>query len=387
MNKTIIGLGLSSLLALTACSDKETKVENPISCSNPAASKSILDSVLKKAKQSTLALNKEGWTITEATIDQVLSQVQIKIDSIRTDNQTDKKATCLATYTIDVPTTVLSRAQEGFGFWSEGGSSLVGNLEELNWTKDAASLKKNIQFTVQQTDDGKEVITDLDKSIEVSDGLSSLLIGYAAQEINAKMMAADDQNEKEYQEREAKLQALDDERTIAMVKEAKELNKFAHQNMNQAWQALPAAVRNELKGVQNAWNEKRQKDCRYNATASTDNTPSQALIVVKCDTDYVDNRTAELREIAGRYVNNEAADVENRLSSLKSQMNQTWGSLPKEVRETLQQEQKEWQNDTQSTCTSKRSQTADQDASQLIFNRCMAEEIKKRIANLKKFQV
>ncbi len=389
MNKFFIGVGISSLLALTGCMDKseDKQAENPISCTSAEATQSILDNIAKKAKQSALFAQGYEWSLSEEVMSQALSQLQIQITNIRTDVQSEKKATCLATYSIDVPSVIFKQANDGFAYWNEGEVNLTTNLAALNWVQEAASLNKNIQYTVQQTDDGKKVITELDKPSEVSDGLSNLLIGYGAYGFYTKMMEQDDKNEKEWAAREAQLQVLDDERTIAMVKESKELNRFAHQRMNQAWQSLPESVRKELLNVQNAWNEKRNKDCRYRATANTDNTPEQALIVIHCDTEYVDARTEELLSLASRYDNNEASEAEANLASVRSQMQQTWSSLPKEIRETLQQEQKEWQSDAEATCTSKRSQTADQESSRLIYNKCLADEIKKRIGVLKKFQV
>ncbi|MGO3859620.1 MAG: lysozyme inhibitor LprI family protein, partial [Neisseriaceae bacterium] len=81
------------------------------------------------------------------------------------------------------------------------------------------------------------------------------------------------------------------------------------------------------------------------------------------------------------------SSAEKQLSGLKTQMQQTWSTFPREVKDALQKEQQDWQTETQTICTSKRSQTEDQEASRLLFTQCMVAEYQQRIAALKKFQV
>ncbi len=390
MNKTLLGLGLTALLGLAACGGEEAKdkeAESPISCTNPEATQFLLDSVAKKAQQSTLALSNTEWTTSDSLVKSIWDQLQAKIDNIRTDSQTETKVSCVASYTVDVPIGVLKQAEQGYSFWMETDATLLPHLAEFGWSKDNSSLVKSIQYTVQKTDDGKKIITELDQPSQVTDGLSYLIAGHIAFDYYMKIYEAEDANEKEYAEHEAKLQALGDERTQAQVNEAKELNKFAHQRLNAAWNSLPEDVRQEMKAVQKAWNEKRASECRYNASANAERTPDQALIMVQCDSDMVNSRTEVLEDMASRYSNHALSSAEKQLSGLKTQMQQTWSTFPREVKDALQKEQQDWQTETQTICTSKRSQTEDQEASRLLFTQCMVAEYQQRIAALKKFQV
>ncbi|MBP6563090.1 MAG: DUF1311 domain-containing protein [Neisseriaceae bacterium] len=389
MNKLILGFGLSALFALAACGgeDKNTVVESPISCTNPEASQFLLDDISKKATQATYGLKNLGWDVSEEKINAILAQLQFKIDNIRTENQAEGKVSCLASYTIDLPASVLKQAEEGFEYWGDVDQSLMTTLSDYSWQKSGSALNKNIEYTIQQTDDGKKILTHLDQPNATADGLHYLLAGHLAYDYYAQAMAAEAENEREYAEREAQLQSLDDERVMATVNEAKELNKFAHQRLNAVWKALPDGVRTELTAVQKAWNEKRASECRYTASANAERTPEQSLIMVQCDTELVEDRTSFLESMARRHDNNALASAEKQLSGLKSQMQQTWATFPREVKEALQVEQNDWQSDTQTICTSKRSQTEDQEASKLLYTQCMVEETKKRIAVLKTFQV
>ncbi|MBP6115972.1 MAG: DUF1311 domain-containing protein [Neisseriaceae bacterium] len=389
MKKTVLGLSLSALLGLAACGGEtvEKAPVNPVSCTNPEATQFLLDSVAKKAEQSTLGLSSMEWSITEGMVQTVWQQLQAKIDNIRTEEQTDSKVSCVASYTVDVPAGVMKQAQEGYVFWMETDTSLLSQLDEFGWAKESSSLVKNIQYTVQQTDDGKKIITEQDKPSETIDGLAYLMAAHFAYDFYTKMFEAEDANEREYAEREAKLQVLDDERTMAKVKEAQEMNKFAHQRLNAAWNSLPEDVRNEMKGVQKAWNEKRDTECRYSATANAERSPEQSLIMVQCDNDMVASRTDVLEDIASRYSNNAQSTADKQLAGLKTQMQQTWSTFPREVKDALQKEQQDWLAETQTICTSKRSQTDDQEASKLLYAQCMVAEYQQRIAALKKFQV
>ncbi len=392
MKKILMGLGLSSLLALGACGEKagEDKVSaenNIISCSNAEVTQNILDTVLKNAKQSALANVRNGFQNGEALSAEAIGLITFSVDEIRTDSQTDNKASCLATYTMSVPTATFNQAEQGYRYWLESDGTLLGAIAEMGWSKEGSLLTKSIAYHVQKTDDAQKAVTTLDKPTNVSDGVAFVLTGYVASDSYQKMMDAEDRNEKEWQEREAKLQTLSDEATIAKIKEAKEVNKFAHQNLNAVWNGLPENIRKDMTSLQKAWNEKRESECRYNANANSDNVPEQALAMVQCDTDFVTNRTDVLNEVASRYVSGAMSTAEGDLAAQKSQMQQTWASLPKEVKETLQIEQAQWARDSDATCTSKRSQTANQEASRLIYTQCMAEETKKRIAVLKKYQI
>lgn len=391
MKKILLGLGMTALLGLAACGgetkEKEKEVENPISCTNPEATQFLLDSVAKKVAPSARSLSEGQWGISDAKISEVWQQLIAKVDNIRTEAQTETKVNCVASYSVEVPASIMKHAEEGYSYWMETDTSLLADMGEKGWSKEGSSLLKSIQYTVQQTDDGKKIITELDKSTETIDGLAYLIASTFAYDIYTKMFEAEDANEREYAEREAKLRALGDERTLAQVKEAKELNKFAHQRLNSVWNGLPENVRNEMLSVQKAWNEKRTSECRYNATANAESTPEQSLIMVECDTDMVESRSEVLENIASRYSNSAQSSADKQLSGLRTQMQQTWSTFPKEVKEALQKEQQDWQAETQTICTSKRSQTDDQEASKLLYAQCMVAEYQQRIAALKKYQI
>ena len=153
---------------LSAC-DKQMSASN---CSSEAAHKligqSIIDAVEKKASNEKYT-NTGEFVFDKAKIRASLAQLQISIDSVRTtkEDPNSSKKFCSGLLKVTIPTSMLADADQAKDLQNKSKISEVSRELDIDNNINVFT-KKDFEYSVQPTDNGKEIYVDSENTIWVS---------------------------------------------------------------------------------------------------------------------------------------------------------------------------------------------------------------------------
>ena len=167
MNIKILTLIFLSCLILSAC-DKQISKTN---CSSEIAHKlvrqTITDAVEKETSDEKYS-NTGRFIFDKAKIRASLDQVQITVESVRTtkEDPNSSKKFCSGVLKVTIPATILADADQSKEL--ENKPKISEDARELNIDNNINTFtKKDFEFSVQPTDDGKELYVESENTIWV----------------------------------------------------------------------------------------------------------------------------------------------------------------------------------------------------------------------------
>ena len=167
MNIKYLTLLLLSGFMLSAC-DKQISKTN---CSSEAAyklvSQTITDDVAKETSDEKYS-NTGKFIFDKAKIRASLEQLQITVESVRTtkEDPNSSKKFCSGVLKVTIPTSMLADANQSTEL--ENKPTISDNARELNIDNSINIFtKKDFEFSVQPTDDGKELYVESENTIWV----------------------------------------------------------------------------------------------------------------------------------------------------------------------------------------------------------------------------
>lgn len=236
-----------------------------------------------------------------AAVRATLSKLQISFENIRT-SKTDPNSTkvfCAATYKVVVPTDLFKNMNDGLGLMTPP-TSLNATATKYNFSVSSNSFNKEIEYSLQPTDDRKSIFSELTDAQSPSNFLQEAIAAtlikpiLEAKQANEAKAAADANAENLAQAQQQ--QELQAQQTQANLVSAQQENALAKNVLNQLWKLTPKDKQLELTLSQSAWVEKKKVDCSLEAASKSTDITQNEVDRLTCDTTRVKQRTEELKQ-------------------------------------------------------------------------------------------
>lgn len=242
-----------------------------------------------------------------------LANVQISFDAIRTTKKDPQssKVFCEGQTKIVFSPDLLQRANEARSMGGDGSISQLASVSLIDVSANVFS--KATEYSVQPTDDGTQVYTEMTNSKAISDFVAEVSMyailkplleakivadQKANMEALAKKAIEDERLRQENAAEVIRLATLKAEEEKVSMDSAMEENAASHANLNSLWNGrLDEEQRNIIMNAQRAWIKERNVKCEIEAVEETPEgaTPNQiALTRLECDTRETKKRTLEI---------------------------------------------------------------------------------------------
>ncbi|MBP8027720.1 MAG: DUF1311 domain-containing protein [Acinetobacter sp.] len=249
-------------------------------------SKTVSDIASKRVKE---LIDTENVTIDMGKLRSTLQQITFNVNDVRTNNSdpNSKKQYCVTEFVVKVPDQMVKDADAARAVYDENNIAQAAVLSDLSF--EANQLKKEIEYLVQPTDDGKKVYVTL----ENPDALAYFVRDIAVDSLvkTARQNAAEVAKQDEIK-RVAEEEAAAQEYQSVLISEAKTNLDKANENLNLVWNSTTKEVRSRLLDEQKIWLKKRELECKLESS----NSDNPEVYRINCETNMTTQRTSELRQ-------------------------------------------------------------------------------------------
>ena len=285
---------LCGALMLSGCDQVKTMTGSGVSCNNETAkelvvetfSKSISDAAGERVKQ---LISEENITIDMGKLRAALKQMTFNVNDVRTNSSdpNSKKEYCVTQFVVNIPAQMIKDADAARAVYEENNIAQSAVLSDL--TFESNQLKKELDYIVQPTDDGKKVYVTL----ENPDALAFFVRDIAVDSLlkSARQNAAE-VAQQEQMKQEAQAVADAEEYQSVLISEAKVNLDRANENLNLVWNATTKEVRSQLLDEQRLWIKKRDLECKL----ESNDTDNPEVYRINCETNITTQRTNELKQ-------------------------------------------------------------------------------------------
>ena len=285
---------ISCALSLSGCDQVQSITGQSVKCDNDTAKQLVVESFSKTVSEVASQRVKELIASENITIDMgklrsTLQQITFNVSDVRTNNSdpNSKKQYCVTQFVVKIPDQMVKDADAARAVYDENNIAQAAVLSDLSF--ETNQLKKEIEYLVQPTDDGKKVYVTLEnpdvRAYFVRDiAVDSLL---KATRQNAVEVAKQEEI-KRISEQEAAAQ----EYQSVLLLEAKTSLDQANENLNLVWNATSKEIRAQLLDEQKIWLKKRELECKL----SSNETDNPQLHRFNCEANMTTQRTSELRQ-------------------------------------------------------------------------------------------
>ncbi|KAB0653358.1 DUF1311 domain-containing protein [Acinetobacter bohemicus] len=249
-------------------------------------SKTVSDIASKRVKE---LIDTENVTIDMGKLRSTLQQITFNVNDVRTNNSdpNSKKQYCVTEFVVKVPDQMVKDADAARAVYDENNIAQAAVLSDLSF--EANQLKKEIEYLVQPTDDGKKVYVTL----ENPDALAYFVRDIAVDSLvkTARQNAAEVAKQDEIK-RVAEEEAAVQEYQSVLISEAKTNLDKANENLNLVWNSTTKEERSRLLDEQKIWLKKRELECKLESS----NSDNPEVYRINCETNMTTQRTSELRQ-------------------------------------------------------------------------------------------
>ncbi|MBP8064290.1 MAG: DUF1311 domain-containing protein [Acinetobacter sp.] len=249
-------------------------------------SKTVSDIASKRVKE---LIDTENVTIDMGKLRSTLQQITFNVNDVRTNNSdpNSKKQYCVTEFVVKVPDQMVKDADAARAVYDENNIAQAAVLSDLSF--EVNQLKKEIEYLVQPTDDGKKVYVTL----ENPDALAYFVRDIAVDSLvkTARQNAAEVAKQDEIK-RVAEEEAAAQEYQSVLISEAKTNLDKANENLNLVWNSTTKEVRSRLLDEQKIWLKKRELECKLESS----NSDNPEVYRINCETNMTTQRTSELRQ-------------------------------------------------------------------------------------------
>jgi uncharacterized protein YecT (DUF1311 family) len=276
-------------LSMAACNMKPNA-----GCSDDNSKTLVAKIVSDEAEKEVVASNNDGSNIFEpAKVRATLAQIKMSVEDIRT-TKSDPNSTkkfCAGTLKITVPVEMLNATEKAREL--AGVNKIAQFAQQNGFEANSNTFSKEIEYSVQPTDDGKNIYAELEAAKPLAHFESEL--------VQSALLMPVLENRKAQQEAEAKQQALEmqrqgDEQSKANLEQAKADNNLANQTINELWKSLPDSTRQTLLEQQRAWIKKKEIDCKLDAASKSTDPTVKETARLTCDTNQTVSRINTLKQ-------------------------------------------------------------------------------------------
>ncbi|UIZ58575.1 lysozyme inhibitor LprI family protein [Acinetobacter sp. SCLZS86] len=263
-------------------------------CDNETAKQLVVESFSKTvgdvaALRVKELVDSENITIDMGKLRSTLQQITFNVNDVRTNNSdpNSNKQYCVTEFVVKIPDQMIKDADAARAIYDENNIAQSAILSDLSF--ESNQLKKEIEYLVQPTDDGKKVYVTL----ENPDALAYFVRDIAVDSLvkTARQNAAEVAKQEEIK-RIAEESAVAEEYQSVLLSEAQSNLDKANANLNLVWNATTKDVRDQLLAEQKIWLKKRDLECKLESS----NTENPEVFRLNCETSMTNERTNELRQ-------------------------------------------------------------------------------------------
>lgn len=285
---------LCSTLVVSGCDKVQSITGASVKCNDETAKQLVVESFSKtvsdiSAERVKELIDTENVTIDMGKLRSTLQQITFNVNDVRTNNSdpNSKKQYCATEFLVKIPEQMIKDADAARAVYDENNIAQAAVLSDLSF--EANQLKKEIEYLVQPTDDGKKVYVTL----ENPDALAYFVRDIAVDSLvkTARQNAAEVAKQEEMK-RVADEEAAAQEYQSVLVAEAKTNLDKANENLNLVWNSTTKEVRNQLLDEQRIWLKKRELECKLESS----NSDNPEIYRLNCETNMTSQRTNELRQ-------------------------------------------------------------------------------------------
>ncbi|CAD9196597.1 MULTISPECIES: lysozyme inhibitor LprI family protein [Acinetobacter] len=285
---------MTCMLLVSGCDKVQSIAGGSVKCDDENAkqlvvegfSKTVSDIASKRVKE---LIDTENVTIDMGKLRSTLQQITFNVNDVRTNNSdpNSKKQYCVTEFVVKVPDQMVKDADAARAVYDENNIAQAAVLSDLSF--EANQLKKEIEYLVQPTDDGKKVYVTL----ENPDALAYFVRDIAVDSLvkTARQNAAEVAKQDEIK-RVAEEEAAAQEYQSVLISEAKTNLDKANENLNLVWNSTTKEVRSRLLDEQKIWLKKRELECKLESS----NSDNPEVYRINCETNMTTQRTSELRQ-------------------------------------------------------------------------------------------
>lgn len=285
---------ISCALSLSGCDQVQSITGQSVKCDNDTAKQLVVESFSKTVSEVASQRVKELIASENITIDMgklrsTLQQITFNVSDVRTNNSdpNSKKQYCVTQFVVKIPDQMVKDADAARAVYDENNIAQAAVLSDLSF--ETNQLKKEIEYLVQPTDDGKKVYVTLENPDVLAYFVRDIAVDSLLKATRQNAVEVAKQEEiKRISEQEAAAQ----EYQSVLLLEAKTSLDQANENLNLVWNATSKEVRAQLLDEQKIWLKKRELECKL----SSNETDNPQLHRFNCEANMTTQRTSELRQ-------------------------------------------------------------------------------------------
>ena len=285
---------ISCALSLSGCDQVQSITGQSVKCDNDTAKQLVVESFSKTVSEVASQRVKELIASENITIDMgklrsTLQQITFNVSDVRTNNSdpNSKKQYCVTQFVVKIPDQMVKDADAARAVYDENNIAQAAVLSDLSF--ETNQLKKEIEYWVQPTDDGKKVYVTLENPDVLAYFVRDIAVDSLLKATRQNAVEVAKQEEiKRISEQEAAAQ----EYQSVLLLEAKTSLDQANENLNLVWNATSKEIRAQLLDEQKIWLKKRELECKL----SSNETDNPQLHRFNCEANMTTQRTSELRQ-------------------------------------------------------------------------------------------
>ena len=285
---------IGSMFFISGCDKVQSITGSSIKCDNETAKQLVIESFSKTVSDVAALrvkelVHNENITIDMGKLRSTLQQITFNVNDVRTNNSdpNSNKQYGVTEFVVKIPDQMIKDADAARAIYDENNIAQSAILSDLSF--ESNQLKKEIEYLVQPTDDGKKVYVTL----ENPDALAYFVRDIAVDSLvkTARQNAAEVAKQEEIK-RIAEESAVAEEYQSVLLSEAQSNLDKANANLNLVWNATTKDVRDQLLAEQKIWLKKRDLECKLESS----NTENPEVFRLNCETSMTNERTNELRQ-------------------------------------------------------------------------------------------
>ena len=285
---------IGSMFFISGCDKVQSITGSSVKSDNETAKQLVVESFSKTvgdvaALRVKELVDSENITIDLGKLRSTLQQITFNVNDVRTNNSdpNSNKQYCVTEFVVKIPDQMIKDADAARAIYDENNIAQSAILSDLSF--ESNQLKKEIEYLVQPTDDGKKVYVTL----ENPDALAYFVRDIAVDSLvkTARQNAAEVAKQEEIK-RIAEESAVAEEYQSVLLSEAQSNLDKANANLNLVWNATTKDVRDQLLAEQKIWLKKRDLECKLESS----NTENPEVFRLNCETSMTNERTNELRQ-------------------------------------------------------------------------------------------
>lgn len=162
---------LISATLLTGCDKIKHLIEKPSDCSEAAALSAVESQFEKGVLSATKPYLSNDAQISSDTLRAMLAQIKTEVDDIRTQSE---KQSCIATLKLNLNSELINRADTVRVAQGEKSIKDVAFAQDINF--DGNTISQEFEYRLQPTDDGKKMVATLENVRNLQNFLARVMI-------------------------------------------------------------------------------------------------------------------------------------------------------------------------------------------------------------------